>query len=168
MKRNFLFVTLALVALSQSGFAAPRSVAATGANRPTYLGFAVDQIMTGSATPGLSAYMMMGDTTALQLYLGMGGISPSFSIGGGASLKCAVVGDAAKGLHAGAGVGLGLNTGNFFVNVGAIGGLHFELVDRVMINLDGGLALAITTPGTVNLTLGAFSPNFGASILMRL
>ena len=74
-----------------------------------------------------------------------------------------------KGIHFGAGLGIG-STGSFFVNVGPLLGIHFELIEGVMINLDSGLGLYLQPSGTtqVDVKLGGFSGNFGASIMMAL
>lgn len=172
MKRSTSRVLLAFFAitLTQASWAAPKTVS----GRPVvYLGSALDNVFSGSTSvPALSALFTLGDTAALQAYLGIHGIN-SFQMGGGVNFKHSLIGDNLKGFHIGGGVALGANGGvarTFFVNVAPNMGLHFELVDRVLVSFDMSLCFSIRTAGASNLelTLGGNSNLLGASVLFGL
>ncbi len=165
-----LVLGLAALSFSFGAFAAPKLVA----NRSVaYLGTALDNSFIGSTTsPGISALFTLGDSAAIQTYLGIHGINP-FQMGGGIQFKHSVVGDNMKGFHIGGGVGLGANGGltrTFYVNIVPNMGVHFEIVDRVLLSVETSLTFNIRTSGTSNLelTLGGNSPLLGASVLFGL
>jgi len=138
-----------------------------------WLGGAIDNVHGGpssSAFPSLSALMMMGDKSALQFYLGIASITPAFTFGAGANFKHSIVGDAIKGFHIGGGVGMGTTASVFFINFQPTLGMHFEIQENVMLNLDSGLSFFLIPGGATvfNLALGGNSPFLGLSLLMAL
>ncbi|MBY0369478.1 hypothetical protein K2X33_02255 [bacterium] len=165
-----VFLTLAVAAQAVAAAPSRGTAAAPPAGKSVFVGAAIDGLHSGNSTvPAFTAMFLLSDKTSLQTYLSMPSVTPTFKIGGGANLKYAIVGDVLRGLHFGAGVGLGTN-GNFFINVAPILGIHFELVDRVIVSLESGVGLFIQPSGTptVDVQVGGFSPNFGASIVLGL
>ncbi len=160
--------------MAQSAMAAPKS-APTPSGKPSFwLGSALDDNYSGvNGVPTLSALWLMNDRAGLQFYFGIPTINP-FLVGGGAKFSYTVSGNAYKGLHVGGGLGLGAAgnaaTRSFFINIVPTIGLHFELVENVMVNLDSSLAFRLLTSGasTFDLGLGGNSGSLGISVLIGL
>ncbi len=177
MKRFTGFSGILVLALTV-GFGAQgaaRGLSNTGlpAGRPTiYVGSAIDTPYTQSATvPGLTAIFLLSEKSALQAYLGMPTINP-FLIGAGFNYRYTLVGDSLKGFHIGAGLGLGaMNSAarTFYVNVQPLFGIHFEIIERVMLVFNSGLNFQVTTQaGALELVLGGNSPLMGVSLAFGL
>jgi len=158
-----------------------RDVASTGGSK-FWVGPALDSAVTDNvSTPALSMLITLNDKMAIQAYAGVYGVNPFlFAVGG--DFKYTLVGDVTKGLHIGGGVGLGEVGGNiqgniggininaggsaFFVNINGLVGIHFQIVDNVLVNLDSGATVSISN-GNTNFAL-AGHPAFGASILYHI
>jgi hypothetical protein len=173
MLRKFSFLLVTLV--SSALLAAPKAAGpnpATGKSR-FFLGSASDSSFIGSEVPGLSALLSFNDTCSLQFYLGIPTILP-FAMGGGANFRVSVAGDNSRGLHIGGGLGLGAkNFGGartFFVNVVPSLGVHFEIVDKVLMSFDSGATFSLMPSGTSNIEiiLGGRSLALGLSVLYEL
>jgi hypothetical protein len=171
------FSTRIIFGLLVVGFL-PNAIAArrvASAGKPVvYLGSALDGSFTGSSTsPAVSSLFTLGDIAALQFYVGIPTINP-FNVGGGVNFKYSVVGDNSKGFHIGGGIAVGAAGGSLartvFINVVPNFGLHFEIVERVLVSFDTSLAFNIRTASASNLelTLGGNSNLLGASILFGL
>lgn len=165
--------------MAQGAMAAPKSTSTPSGKPSFWLGGAIDgnyggaNLTTGVAVPTVTAIWMLNDRSNLQFYVGIPTINP-FLVGGGAKFQYTVTGDNYKGFHVGGGLGLGA-TGTavartFFINIVPTVGLHFEIVDNVLINLDGSLAFKLYTAGATNfdMSLGGGSLGVGASVVIGL
>lgn len=158
--------------MAQSAVAAPKS-SPTPSGKPSFwLGGAADANYnpTGSS---ITAIWLMNDRAGLQFYVGIPTVNP-FLVGGGAKFQYTVSGDTYKGLHVGGGLGLGA-TGtalarSFFINIIPTIGLHFEIVDNVLVTLDGSFAFKLYTAGasSFDMALSGGTVGAGGSIVIGL
>lgn len=154
----FLFAAV----LARETVAAPRGL------EGVWLGAGMDAVYTGSATAGAFTAVFPFGNTLLQAYFSFISVSPTVLLGGGANVKFTVAGSGARGVHMGGGLGLGTN-GAFFINIAPLIGVHFLLVEGVMVNLDTHMAFRIATAGTnFDFGFGPQSPLLGASIVLAL
>jgi hypothetical protein len=138
------------------------------------IGSASDVSFTGSEVPALTAIWSFSDLASIQFYLGIPSISPAFLMGGGANFRYSVAGDNSKGVHVGGGLGLGAkNFGGaraFFINIAPTVGVHFEIVDRVLVSVDSGVTFSLMPGGAnnIDITLGGRSLLLGMSFVYIL
>lgn len=167
--KKILFV---LALISTTTFAAPKSAPMRSVNEASntssYLGVSTDAFATGTVNPGLSALFNFSDKVGLQVYAAIDGTTPKFGFGVGGNIKVSVIGNSTKGFHIGGGFGLGstLAAGTFFANIYGLLGLHFPIVDSVMVVADGGVGVTIMS-GATTFRMG--TPGIlGLSLLFRL
>ncbi len=144
----------------------------TVSGKPTfYMGFTADTSHALLAN-SIAAVMVVNDKGFLQLNAAMALTppAPSVTFGVGGAYKHAIVGDAWKGFHVGGGLALGISPASAFgINLNLLTGLHFEIVESVLIILDGGLLMNIATTGpTFGMNLGAANSFGAATIVMSL
>jgi len=154
-----------------------RRPSAGGGGLDIWAGLALDAAVTRSTTtPSISALFILQDKLSLQTYAMLADTSP-FLFAIGANMKYSLIGDAVKGFHIGGGFGLGTIVGtavapattgtDFFVDINALMGLHFPIVESVMINIDGGATLGVGGNNTT-FVIGGNSVLLGLSILYNL
>lgn len=170
-KATLLLLVLVLVTFATEGMAKNRRRSLmSGDSSPFWLGLASATNTVKGANPALSFMIPLSEMGGLQGYFNIASSSP-FNFGLGAHYKHSVLGDLRKGMHLGAGLGMGtfasgVSTTDFYLNINFLGGFHFHIIDRILISADGGLTIA--TGGGTQVSLGALSALWGISILYRL
>ncbi len=138
------------------------------------IGSASDVSFTGSEVPALTAIWSFSELSSVQFYLGIPTVSPAYLMGGGANFRYSVAGDNSRGLHVGGGLGLGAKffggARTFFINIVPTVGVHFEIVEKVLVSVDSGVTFSLIPGGATNIdiTLGGRSLALGLSIVYIL
>jgi hypothetical protein len=182
MKKVLMSLAAVAVLFSNQSFAQQRKVAEakstattqtraasddTSGNSSFWFGLSTDTVPTlGNGVGSLTAMLSLSEKLALQMYFSMPSTSP-FIFGVGAALKATVVGNSAKGFHVGGGFGLGNPASTFGARIYGLLGIHYTVVDGVMLAADGSAMVNIAGGGT-QFGIGPNSALLGASLLFQL
>jgi hypothetical protein len=169
-KGNVLVVAAALLvsgmALAEGKRGADTRSTDTGGNL-MWFGASTNNLMLNTPTPAISILLRVTPKFDIQSYFILNSVSPNFGIAGGGVAKFTVIGTADKGFHLGAGFGLGEQGNGFFANFAGLAGVHFEVLNGVLISMDTGMRLRVGG-GAEDFAIAGASDLLGLSIHLAL
>lgn len=142
-------------------------------NSSLWFGVSTDVTILASSIPSISVGLGIGEKMFIQTYVNMTSTSPLL-FGVGAAGKFVLLGDLHRGINVGGGLGLGIMPGglttatSFFWRLAGIAGVHFQVMEGVLLTADTGLTV-ISGMGSTDIQLGGHSGLLGGmSLLVRI
>lgn len=164
MKAKRIFINWLIVVSLFGGvgaYSAPAPASTSSARPLVWYGVASDSSLLDTNTPAVSAMLRVTDILRLQAYVVLQTVNPLL-FSGGAAAKFNAVGTWERGLHVGAGFGMGDQGAGYFSNVAVMAGAHFEVVKNILISTDSGFRLHLAKSS--NFSISGNSAWLGASV----